>query len=438
MYSPRLVLWLLCGLLLTAAAPLRAQTDLTLEELVAQAIEQNYQLRIIRNSERSADNNNTIGNAGMLPQLSVLGERRTAINNSQQLFFTGDTQEATNARRNSTSASLEANWIVFDGFAMFGRKDRFEQLAAQSRADTRFLVEQTVADLMVAYYQLKQATRLLTTYEQALTVSQARVDLKARGLEVGASNRLDLQLAQVDRNTDSSLVLTQRAQVRELTIAINALINRDLTTPIQPTDSISLREEYELSSLLRSAMNNNAALSQQNFNELIALSDAKIARGAFYPTVELFGNFAFDQQANEVGFLASSRTFGPTYGVRVRFNLYSGRQAQIQEENANIAVETEQLRSEDLQQSIEQALRVAYLRWDNHREQVQLERQSVRAAGEALSIARRQYELGAITNVDFRVIQLNAINAETRFLEAQFQAKLREIELLRLSGQLLR
>jgi hypothetical protein len=45
--------------------------------------------------------------------------------------------------------------------------------------------------------------------------------------------------------------------------------------------------------------------------------------------------------------------------------------------------------------------------------------------------------LGALTNVEFRVIQLNAVNAETRFLEAQLLAKAREIELLRLSGRLL-
>ena len=86
---------------------------------------------------------------------------------------------------------------------------------------------------------------------------------------------------------------------------------------------------------------------------------------------------------------------------------------------------------------MEQSLRVAYLRWQTSAQQARLERESVVAANEALAIARRQYELNALTNVEFRVIQLNAINAETRFLAAQYAAKVREVELLRVSGKLL-
>lgn len=433
--------WLLLGLVFVLSASfstsLKAQNELSLNELIERALQENYQIRIVRNGERTADNNNTRGNAGMLPEVNLTGQRRTSINNSQQQFFTGDSQQATNARSTSTSANLEVNWLVFDGLAMFARKEQLEQLQQLSKEDTRFFMEQTVADLATTYYQLQQENQLLAAYRESLAVSQARLDFTERSYEIGNANLLDVQLAKVDCNTDSSLIVNQLAQIQELTIAVNRLINRDLIAPIQTTDSIRLTPGLNLETLSTNARTNNASLNQQQLLELVALTEVDIRKGALFPEVELYGAYGFNRQANEVGFLQSNRSFGPEYGIRVRFNLFSGGREELQRQNSIIAVETEQLRTEDLIQEMDATLQVAYVRWQSRVLQTQLEEESLEAAREALFIARRQYELGALTNIDFRVIQLNVINANTRLLQAQFLAKSRELELLRLSGQLL-
>jgi outer membrane protein TolC len=189
--------------------------------------------------------------------------------------------------------------------------------------------------------------------------------------------------------------------------------------------------------LRQAAEQNNAALDQQQLQELIALSETKIFKGALFPEVELFGNYNFERQTNEVGFLQSSRSFGPEMGVRIRFNLFSGGQERIISQNAQINLESEKLRTAELSQEIRAALETAYIRWESSRAEALLERESLEAARAAFEIAQGQYDLGALTNVDFRVIQLSAINAESRFLRAAYEAKSREIELLRISGRLL-
>ncbi|MGB6034767.1 MAG: TolC family protein [Cryomorphaceae bacterium] len=413
------------------------QEALDLRSLVNLALEENYQIRIATNNVDVAKNANTVGNASMLPNVDVNAERRLAVNNSQQQFFTGDSQEATNAKRNATSASIGATWVVFDGLAMFGRKDRLAQLEALSEADRRFFIEQTVSDLANTYYILKQETQLLDAYRKSLEVSQSRLRLEKKSLEIGASNKLDFQLALANRNTDSALVVGQEARIQELTISINRIVNRELTAPIQPVDSIELNREFDLAELRESAKQNNAMLDQQQLQELIAMSETKIFKGALFPEVEVFGNYSFDRQTNEVGFLESSRTFGPDVGVRVRFNLFTGGQERIASRNAVISLENEELRTAELSQEVEAALETAYVRWESSRRQALLEQESVEASLEAFKIAQGQYDLGAITIVDFRVIQLNAINAESRFLRAAYEAKSREIELLRISGRLI-
>jgi outer membrane protein TolC len=413
------------------------QEAMDLQSLVNLALEENYGIRIAANDVETARNANTIGNAGMLPNVNINAERRLAINNSRQEFFTGDSQEADNAKRNATNAEIGATWVIFDGLAMFGRKDRLEQLEALSEADRRFFIEQTVADLARNYFMLKQETQLLAAFRKSLEVSQARLLLEEKSFEIGSSNKLDYQLALSNRNTDSAAVVNQKARILELTIAMNQIVNRELTAPIMPVDSIRLEESFALADLRQAAEQNNAALDQQQLQELIALSETKIFKGALFPEVELFGNYNFERQTNEVGFLQSSRSFGPEMGVRIRFNLFSGGQERIISQNAQINLESEKLRTAELSQEIRAALETAYIRWESSRAEALLERESLEAARAAFEIAQGQYDLGALTNVDFRVIQLSSINAESRFLRAAYEAKSREIELLRISGRLL-
>lgn len=416
----------------------RAQDGpMTLPEMVNSALEANYNIQIYRNFQKQAENSNTIGNAGMLPRIDITGEQSFSFQNSEQQFFTGDSQQADAARSESTSAQASLNWVVFDGLAMFARKDRLGQLAVLSKTDTRYYIEQTAADLAMGYFQLKQEKKLLAAYRKTLEVSKARVQLQEKSADIGAGTELEIQRARVDRNTDSSLVLSQQALITELEIQINQLMNRDLVRTIDPQDDFNLAESLDLMQMMERAKEENAQLTQQQIQEMIADEEVKINRGAMFPEVELFGNYQYGRQSNEVGFLQSSQTFGPNFGVRVRFNLFNGGQQRTTVQNAKIAAETEKVRTDQVTQEISAAVRVAYLRWENEMAQVNLERQSVEEARLTLDIAQRQYELGAINDVDFRTIQLNALNAESRYLQAQFRAKSREIELYRLSGQLM-
>ncbi|MDZ7847294.1 MAG: hypothetical protein U5L96_11245 [Owenweeksia sp.] len=52
---------------------------MSLPEMVTQALEANYDLRIVRNEQRQAENNNSIGNAGMLPVADLFAEQAYTI-----------------------------------------------------------------------------------------------------------------------------------------------------------------------------------------------------------------------------------------------------------------------------------------------------------------------------------------------------------------------
>ena len=59
----------------TTLVPISAQELLTLEEAVRQGLEQNFEVRLAQNDQLVSTNNNSVGNAGMLPTVDVVASK---------------------------------------------------------------------------------------------------------------------------------------------------------------------------------------------------------------------------------------------------------------------------------------------------------------------------------------------------------------------------
>jgi len=67
---------------------------------------------------------------------------------------------------------------------------------------------------------------------------------------------------------------------------------------------------------------------------------------------------------------------------------------------------------------------------------IDLEEANEAIAKENLEITMDKYRIGIITTVEFRTAQLNYVNAKVRYYNAIYQAKLSEITLKELAGDL--
>ena len=83
---------------------------------------------------------------------------------------------------------------------------------------------------------------------------------------------------------------------------------------------------------------------------------------------------------------------------------------------------------------LQSALVQTYQTYQNNIRLLNLEVLNNQLANQNVDIAYDRYRIGNSTFVEFRDVQRNAINAQTRLIEAEFNAKAAEIELLRLSS----
>ncbi len=423
-------------IILLAFKGLMAQ-HVTLPDLINAALEENYRIQIFRNMEQMAENNNTLGNAGFLPSVNVRGDQVWGIQNSEQHYFNGTTRSGQGARNTRFDAAVEVDWTVFDGFRMFAARDRYTQLARLSALDTRYYIEQTIADIAELYYQLITEIRLMESIKKSAAVSAYRLKLEEQKRTIGKGNALLYHQALIDFNADSAQVVNRQMVIRDIHIRINRISNTDPMFTFLPDNSeLGLGGLDELPVLLEKALQSNTGLERSLLEEMIAESNIRIEKAARYPQVSVFGNYSYGTQVNEVGFMEKSIASGAQYGVRVRFNLYNGGRQNTRIRNAALMQDNAVYTTQDVRAITHSQLAALLNTYESLINQYRLLEMSLQAAESSLSIAREQLQIGAISGFDFRQAQLTSLRVENQITTILFSLRSIELDIYRLTGEL--
>jgi len=146
--------------------------------------------------------------------------------------------------------------------------------------------------------------------------------------------------------------------------------------------------------------------------------------------------YNLSNSSNEAGQLRSSSFDGINYGLGANWLLFDGSNRRREVQNARIFEDISHTQIKEVRLSIQADLLKAYNRYSKSMVLVGLEGQNLEVAKENESIALDRYQLGVSSALELREAQRNAVDAEFRLLNAQFSTKAAEIELLRLSGNI--
>lgn len=424
-------------LFLTFAWDVPAQEKIGLSTLIDRVLTENYQVKIVRNEAKQAANNNTLGNAGFLPVVDIQGTASKAVNNTRQELFNGTTREGEDAQTKSYSGLIEANWTVFDGFRMFAMRDKLGMLEQVGTIEARYFMEQTIADVSVAYYRLIQENNLLNNLRKTFMVSRFRYDLEAKRRQVGSGTTLEYNLALMDYNSDSLAVIGQEQVIKSLQIQLNTLTRRDPDAMLIPAETeLESRGIADKETLTEKAIVANKDIKLAMIRELIAEKDIRIRQASRYPQVDVYGRYAYSRQKNDIGVTELNRTYGRTYGLTIRLNLFDGGKLNKAIDNEKLAGENSVLARQNSIELIAAEVLDRYYEYQSIKKQQSIATENIKLAEQSQEIARAQFEHGAINGYDFRQTQLSVITARNQLTEINFSIRSLEIAIDRLTGNL--
>lgn len=414
-----------------------AQQVLNLSDVLTIALNNNYAIQLAKNEAELSKNNNRIGAAGMLPNVAGTALQDNQVVNTKQQFLNGTENNKDGAKSSQLNANVELGWTIFDGLKMFATKSKLNELQNIGELRMRSQIEQNFTKVIRAYYDVVLAKQQTNVNKSALTISEKRVQLAQDKYDAGKASLNEVLKAKVDLNTDKSNLMKQEIKFKNSKNQLNQLLARDINTDFDVPDSIALNTELKINDLQTKVMAQNAdvlvAKRNQHVNEL-AIQEINAER---MPTIQLRSGYNYSKQTSEAGFLQSSQNLGYHYGAALNINLFNGFDVDRRLQNAKITLKSSELIYKDSLAKLQNNLQQSYNTYTLNNQLVQFEKENVSIVTQNFNITDEQYKVGTITSLELRDAQQNLLLSNNRYLSATYDAKLAEVELMRISGDLM-
>lgn len=415
---------------------LRCQELLTVEQAVSIGLTNNYGIIISQNQLEQAKNNATRGNAGMLPEVGLNAGFTKAFNNVKMEVVTGSKLDEPNAQSDLLTAGLGMNWRIFDGLNMFITYDKLRKVEEASDLSAKITVENTVAGIIAAYYEIVKQERILRMLEEQVDISKFKMEIAKMRFETGTGSEMDYLKSRVELNADIANLSKQNTLAENSKTMLNDLLSRDVRTPFAVEDSIPAGKELVYESLLTSMGESNRNLQLARKNKQVGELDVKSAAAVQWPTLTWFAGLNYYRNETDAHFIKYNRYFGPATGLSLNMNLFDGLNQRRQYRNSLLALETYDVTVKQAENRLASLLLQIYNEYRNQVELSGFEVENLDLALRNMELAKESYSVGSISDLQLREVKEDLLNARSRLIIAQTNVKMTETELLLLAGRL--
>jgi outer membrane protein len=429
------------NLVMIALFPLHmtfAQDTLELSNAIQIGLENNFNIKISEGQKKIASNDNTLGNAGILPTLDLSAAQRYTIENTAQQFISGVEQNVNDARSNNLTAGAIINWTIFDGTTMFYTKERLEELEKQGIAFNEAVVQNIIALIGKEFYTVALEQIRLELLLENISLSEARMLIAKNKYELGKAAKMEYLQAQVDLNNDKSNYMIQQEQLAASKTALNELLGRDVTIDFYVVFDPELNTELQFEELRTNMQSRNPELLALSYQVNASQLVQKELFGQRLPQLDVNFGYNYARSEAQAGFLLNRRSSGINYGVSASWNLFNGLNLNRQIQNARITAENTALNYEAIKLSLEKNLYAIFIKYQNNIQLREMEVDNKEVAQENNEIAIERYSVGKSSPLELREAQLNLLQANLRLLNTAYVIKTGEIDLLQIAGLLVR
>ncbi|MBS1644794.1 MAG: TolC family protein [Bacteroidetes bacterium] len=412
-----------------------AQAYLSLDSAIARAIAYNYDIRIASVATEIADANNTVGNAGLLPNINGVANISQGFSDTRLVTADGKTSERNGAKNLSYSAGVSAGYTVFAGGRAWLLKKQLGQQVNLASAQFQTQVQSTISSVIQAYAAVVNASQQAVAIDTAMALAKARMDLSKAKYDIGSAAKVDYLQARVDYNAARSARLGQQASLVAAYSGLNNLMGDDAedTYPVADSLELDLQLTPADSSLL---INQSPALEAQKINAAISNLNLKIAKSSYWPTITANLGYNYSKSESDASLLLSNRAIGPSGGLGLNVPIFQGGNIQRQVKVASLNALAADLQVERLSRAISRDYRSAWSAYSAAVAAYQLEAENRGFAHENLSIQQARFRVGVATSLELREAENSYVATLARYYAAAYTAKAAETKVLEIEARL--
>ena len=304
----------------------------------------------------------------------------------------------------------------------------------------RETIEFTILQLYEVYFNIAQLTESKSIFQENLSISKERQKRAEIAFIHGQGNKLAVLNAQVDVTNDSINLIQIKQQLDNSKRDLNLLLNQPISQNFEVDLNVDFVPYIQIESYLENASENNVELLKQKSNTQINSYDIKISQSGYLPTVGLVGSYGWNLNKSPASpfFPGTNNTsYSVGVGASLSWNLFDGGRTLTRVKNAKLTFENQDLLEQESKLSFNRDITNGIQNFKNTKEIFKIQKKQVETSTYNFNRSQAQYKLGSITAIEFRQAQINLTNAQNQRTIAKYQAKLAELQLIQITGQLL-
>ncbi|MBO5245013.1 MAG: TolC family protein [Selenomonadales bacterium] len=405
-----------CGIL-SAGTTMAAPVELTLQESVNLALENNPRMKLAMLDEMKAE-------AGLDEAQANRGFTLGYVHNAGRSKMEGFSAE------NSFSNGLTLSVPIYTGGRLENAVDAAEIALESSKLGVDDTRQQLRMDTTNSYYSILQSQNQVTIYEQTVESLEEHLKNVKAQYHVGTVAKSDVLRSEVEL-ADAQQSLIKAENARELSVSnFNNVVGLPLDTDVRVTEELGY-EKYDLvlADCIAYALENRADGKQAQLAIDAAEEYKSIAKSGYRPTVSATASNGWSDSD-----FPGTEDESWQIGAKLSWNVFDSglTRAQVRQAEADIEAAKEQARQK--QDAIQLEVRTAYLDVKEAEKRIHTSSVSVEKAEEDLKIARVRYNAGVGTNLDVMDAQVALTTAKTNYVQSLYDYNTSKAELDRAMG----
>ena len=403
-------------LMLHTVSAFAAPIELSLEESIARALQNNPAIKIADSSRQEAEYEIKIAKGDKLPQLTMT-HSDSRIN---------DGSSTSNTFKNQIGLGMN----LYTGGRVEGAIEKAKIGLKVADLDVEKSKQQIKLDATNGYFTILQTRNTVKVDQESVDQMAAHLKNVEAQYNVGTVAKSDVLRSQVEL-ANNQQVLTKAQNAYEIAVSnLNNVMGLPLNTEIQIKDEL-VHEPYNLSleDSIAYAMNNRPEAIQADHNIDIAKQSVKIAKGGKLPTVSASAAKNWEDDN-----FPGSDDNGWSVGLTATWTPFDSGVTNAKIKQSNSAVEKSLQTAKQTKDAVQLEVRQAYLNMVEAEKRISTSQVTVEQADEDFKIAQVRYSAGVGTNTDVIDAQVALTQAKNNYIQAMYDFNTSKANLTKAMG----
>jgi outer membrane protein TolC len=387
---------------------------ITIDEAIQRALAIQPSMVQAQGAERNASASLLSSKGAFLPSLSVGGSSNT---NSSNRFNQATGQIVKLSSSSSYSASLSANFNIFEGFARTATMNAARATADAAAAGYTTAKYGAILAVKAAYFAELADEELLHVAQVQVQAAQTQLQVATDKLRAGAGVRSDSLSAAVVYGNAEVALLTARANLDGARVTLGRQVG--INGPVRALADSTIPVFPDTAAIRATEIGSTPLVAAADAQAHAAGSLVTVSKSQYWPTFSVsYSNGFTGLEAPWSG----TNTYVNNWSYRFSLNwtLFNGFAREQSVTSASVARDIAQAQAADTRRSVNASISQQVIALAAAHTQVAISLQNVASGTEALRVAQEKFKFGAGLLVDVETAETGLAQAEVNLVQARF------------------